>query len=75
MEKCDTCGKKSENGRTVLDSLFICDKCINIILALYSFNHPIRLLCPFCQEKTNINRVCSYCNLDYQMRHIKSVEI
>lgn len=68
---CDTCGKfKFINGmQQIFGGIYLCDQCINKILALYVASNPIKTLCPFCFGKEGNPKKCQYCDIKSVMEN------
>lgn len=69
--QCHTCGnmREKDNGRIIIDQIFICSECIPKILLLHIYTQPIKWICPHCQGRGS--SICRYCDLSFMLNRIK----
>ncbi len=65
---CVTCADfhTKENGKIIMDRIFICHQCSNAILELHLFTNPVKWLCPHCRGVFGSN--CIHCDLRIMLR-------
>lgn len=66
---CASCRKK-EDGKIVLNNLFICHRCNNDIIEFHLLTNVIKWLCPHCRGASGSN--CLYCDLRIMIRKAKT---
>jgi len=52
--------KVRRKDKNIFETLFVCKNCCKIILEIYAYTHPIKMLCPKCEA--DINKKCDMCD-------------
>ncbi len=69
--KCDACNthKYRKDLHKIIDSLYICNKCVHNIFCIYVHTNTIKFLCPHCDDSKN---TCGYCDTGFILQALKN---